>query len=46
MSQLFEINWKNLQKIAKFLRNVGYQVEVWTKYVSNNENLYTDCKKC
>ena len=35
-SQFLETKCRNLKKIAKFIKNLGYQVKLWTKYVSNN----------
>ena len=31
MSKFLDIKWKNLQKIAKILKNLGYQDKFWTK---------------
>ena len=33
--QFLEIKWRNLQKIAKSLKNLGYQDRICTKYMSN-----------
>ena len=40
-SKFLEIKWRNLQKVAKFLKNLGYRDKFWTKQVSNYVKIYT-----